>query len=198
MKKRLMVFLGTMLIVVIIITMFTIEKKHTISIDETMLNVYQLDEIQHIPSSWILVENRYTTKEYGEISAARYFWTLDGESTSIPDLLQDSLIYENDAQAEDAFYIFAPNRVFENDWPNFSNSTGNYSKDAEIELKANRYGFYCGIGSKDKCQIWYYWAQYENILVRLRLFSIGRPSSLEDFENFVSEFDTQLSNVIGN
>lgn len=196
MKKRYVFLLGLLVVIVTLVIMFTREKQQAITLDETIIDISRLPEYDNSPFRWLSTGKKYQLIEYGETSIVKEGWSSDGSTTSQPRIFQYSLLYKNQIQASLAFYYFSPNMVYKDKWPNFYDKSWNLTKEASVKLNADRYIYYCGIGSKEDCQIWNYWAQYENYIVLFGLYSISDGNSIEELEQYISEIDTHFSDII--
>jgi hypothetical protein len=196
MKKKSVILLSILVVIVTFVIMFTREYPQAVSLDETIIDVTQLEEYKGSAISWISLGKKYHPQGYEELSAVMEGWSLDGSFDPIPRLFQCTLLYKNEIRAGLAFYLYAPDRVNKDNWPNYYSSSSNQTKEFEMELNADKYRVYCGMGSKDACQTWYYWAQYDNYIVEFGLFDVRGGNSIEEFGRFISELDAHLSDLI--
>lgn len=179
-----------------LIIFFIYYEQPSIELDEMVIDISQFPVYKNLQIEWIAGERSYNPIGYGEISIIREAWDLKSDVLNPSRIFQYTLLYQNKFKAALAFYLYSPNMRYKDEWPNYYNKSWNLSKETKLNLNADRYIFYCGIGNKESCQVWNYWAQYENSLVLFGLYSISDGNSIEEYEKFIYILDSHVSEVI--
>lgn len=131
---------------------------------------------------------------FGAGSSETRAWTDGGGTSATPRIWVDVLVYANPLAAWLEYSLFAPERAYRSDWPNFQ-----YHLEDRYPAAwpysgghADQQHVACGLGGPGSCQMWFYWARHGQYILSIEFFAPSRGANTELFALLVAEFDLYI------
>ena len=128
------------------------------------------------------------------------YWSDRDLPFASPVVSQNIYTYTSPIWAALHFWISRPEFAFRNDWPNFSDpSVGSDEALTEfgtVSSSADSQRFVCGMGGRNSCQKWFYWARYGQYLLLMSYFGPNTGLDIADFSKIAGEADRYVTSQL--
>ena len=135
--------------------------------------------------------------QFYALSSSRRIWNdQDSSRSSTPQILQEVFQYNSSIRATVQYYLSRPERAYLNKWPNFISS----AEESNLyptswkhnSFYANQNYAVCAIDKPRSCQLWFFWARYNNYLLSLQLFAPNQGTAEDTFALVAHEIDNYI------
>jgi len=165
----------------------------SLSLPETWINGEIDSRLIDWQVAWTHVKISPDAQFYASTSAERG-WTNSGKPTSMPKIFMGIYKYSSPIHAWLRYWLSRPEIADYGDWPNFPyHSEQRYPASWPYRSSyADRMHITCGMGGPESCQLWYFWAQYGQYILKAQFFGPNQGMDTILFAEIVREVDTYV------
>jgi len=128
-------------------------------------------------------------------------WTDRGDPTGNPEVSEHIFYYDNVLTAMCYFFLLRPEIAWRRQWPNFYFSDLHkyrYPSDWHYRSRyADGEHVVCGMGTLERCQLWFYWARYGQYLLEIRFLAPNQGIGPHLFEQIVAQVEPYVGERLG-
>lgn len=139
--------------------------------------------------------------EWDARQSASRFWTEDGHKpvSAYLQISQRVFRYANSFQAIWWFHANYPERIYNQQWPNFTfpeERKNRYPVSWQGNASANQEHIVCAMGGSESCQLWFYRARYGSYIEEIKFFGPNMGISEKLFALIVQEMNASLISIL--